>query len=49
MLTYMLHPVYHVETDCEECLNGGIFLGDACQCPEGFSGIYCEVEGVLLV
>ena len=49
VLTYMLHLVYHIETDCEECLNGGIFLGDACDCPEGFSGIYCEVEGVLLV
>ena len=50
VLTYMRHLVYHVETDCEECLMGvSIFLGDARECPEGFSELYCEVEGVLLV
>lgn len=39
--------IYHVETDCTECLNGGTFLGESCDCPMGFSGTYCEVEGVL--
>ena len=37
-----------VDAGCVECLNGGTFLGDGCECPEGFSGAYCEVEGVLL-
>ena len=47
-ILYMLYPACHVETDCKECLNGGTFMGDACECSEGFSGTYCEVEGVLL-
>ena len=26
------------------CLNGGTFTGDACVCPTGYGGLYCEVE-----
>ena len=26
------------------CLNGGIFTGDACVCPTGYAGLYCETE-----
>ena len=44
----VLGPFCYAETDCTECLNGGTFLGDSCECPMGFSGTYCEVEGVLI-
>ncbi len=26
------------------CLNGGTFTGDACVCPTGYGGLYCEVD-----
>ena len=26
------------------CLNGGTFTGDACACPTGYAGLYCEKE-----
>lgn len=41
-------PFCYAETDCTECLNGGTFQGDSCECPMGFNGTYCEVEGVLI-
>lgn len=44
----VLGPFCYAETDCTECLNGGTFLGDSCECPMGFSGTYCEEEGVLI-
>ena len=44
----MLCPLYS-ETGCTECLNGGTFTGGSCDCPDGFSGTYCEVEGALFV
>ena len=46
--SFVLGPFCYAETDCTECLNGGTFLGDSCECLMGFSGTYCEVEGVLI-
>ena len=32
--------------DCfPPCQNGGICLGDACQCPEQWVGEFCELKG----
>lgn len=38
--------LYFVFTDCQqECLNGGFCNGGACECPEGFTGEYCQWLG----